>query len=460
MEPASKTYSVSGPKGLPFVGALPNLWWDRLGFALHNAQRYGDIIPYDVLGQRIIQINHPDLVRYLLMENYSNYQKSRRYARFESVLGKGLLTSTGEKWQRDRQALQPMFNREHVEGHYFDIMNTVSENFKHRWLTLTEKGAVHLCIHDEMSAYTTEIILRIIFGHESVDETAIASLREHYGVMIRYLKEARLIDRIDLRKQFKTPGYRRFAHALQETESLVQTLAGRYQQHANNTDHTLMALLMQASQRDPAHFTAGDIRDHLVSMVFAGFESTAVLLQWIWYVLDEHPEVADAARRELQSHLPSADANTLTLNTLGSLEYVFAVVKETMRLYPPFWMIGREAVAADQLGDFRVRPGDTVVAPTFAMHRHPSFWPEPESFNPERFLHGNEARIDPGTYFPFSLGPRKCSGYRIVELEMKTLLAKLLPLFHVKILNRKGNPIDVGITIQPKHALQAEISRL
>jgi cytochrome P450 len=459
--PHQKHYTVSQLSGPPFIGLLVPALRDPLSFTMQLAHSHGDIISFSVLGQRGVQLNHPDLIRHVLVENHKNYRKSKPYIRFESAIGLGLLTSNGEKWKRDRQKIQPMFNRERTAGYYFEVASEVSEKYKRKWLALTENGATEINVTEEMAKITTEVILKSIFGRD-IDDEAVLSLHHSYSVLIDYLRNIRLFPNVDMRKMFGTPAYFRFKKELANVDGRLLALAAKYRQAGLTDRYNMLALLIEAQKNDPAHFSDKDIRDHCVSMVFAGFESTSILMQWFWYMLDDREDIRRKLRENITHNAPctaTLDSTALSYESVQRMDYLSMVFKETMRLYPPFWMTGREPVEDDWLGDFKLAKGTTVVVPQLAMHRHPKWWENPNSFSAERFSPENEPTIDGGLYFPFSLGPRKCSGHMFVDMEAKTIIAKLLPFFDVTALNKVGNPMRPGISLKLKEPLRVRLSR-
>lgn len=444
---------TGGPDGYPLLGMLPQLIRNPMKVLAHNATAYGDIIPFRVMGTSFIQLNHPDLIRYVLADNHRNYIKSDLYIRFESAGGKGLLTSNGEKWRRDRQKIQPMFNRQQVEGYYFEIIREVAEKSRQRWLSMTRNGAVELDIAAEMSAITIEVILKSIYGRENLSDETMASLHHAFGVMMEYLKDVRVLARVDLEQVFRTPRYRRYRKELDYLAGVLADLTAKYRRGELTDKYNMLALLLEAQKQDPEHFSDEEVRDQSITMVFAGFETTSVVMMWMWYVLDTRPDIAARLREEIHAQGEGA----LPPSRLFALPYLDAVFRETMRLYPPFWGSSRQLLDDDMFGDYPVKKGTVVIVPQMVMHRHPRFWDAPNAFVPERFM-GHE-EMDGGRYFPFSLGPRKCIGYRFAELEAKVVMSALLPLFTVKAVNTLANGFDYGISLKLQAPLRMEIRR-
>jgi cytochrome P450 len=397
------------------------------------------------------------------MENNKAYRKSNAYVRYESAIGLGLITSNGDKWKRDRQKIQPMFRKEQIEGYYFDIVNEVSEKCKQRWLALTENGDMECDITKEMAAITTEVIFKSIFGKDNLDDALVISLHDSFSFIMGYLKGMRLHPRLDLRKVFHTPRYYEFRKALDLIDGTLEKLLQQYQRNPLHDKYNMLALLIEAQKQDPVNFSRQDIRDHCISMVFAGFETTSLLMQWIWYVLDGHPDIAARLRDEMIGCAPvvlNQGSMDISLGSFADMHYLDAALKETMRLYPPFWVTSRQPIEGDKIGDLHADKNTIVLIPQIIMHRHPRWWKNPHAFVPERFLHKSESDIDAGLFFPFSQGPRKCSGYKFAEMEAKLIVSKLLPHFNITILNKMGNAIDPGVSLKLRYPLKAKVSRL
>ena len=451
----------TGPRGAPFFGSLFDANRDPLAFLMNNALLYGDVVPFKVLGREVLQINHPDLIRYVLMENHKNYHKSPSYIRFESAIGKGLLTSNGEKWRRDRQTIQPMFKRELVEGFYYEVISGIGEKYRQRWLKLTHNGPAVIDITQEMASITLEIIATVIFGKDTLDEKAMRELHYSYDVLMDYLAKNRLLPKTDMGKLFGTSRYKRFRREVDKVYALLGKLIEQYRGEARTEEkYNMLALLIEAQKRDPENFSEEDIREHAATMIFAGFETTSILMQWMWYALSERPDIEQRLRAEIGHSLPDGQEAPMPYDALMNIEYLSWVFKETMRLYPPLWMTGRQAVAEDSIGGYPVKPGHMILLPQIVMHRHPNFWDKPDAFVPERFAGVHGENLHDGLYFPFSQGARKCSGFRLAEMEAKVIFAKLLPQFSVTMLTGLGNNLNPTISLKSQRPLYARVTRV
>ncbi len=452
MTDEAKKYTVNGPKGWPFFGLLRESLKDPLKLAVRLSQEYGDIIPLTVLGQRVIQVNHPDLVKHVLVENHKNYRKSNPYIRFESVLGKGLFTSEGEKWRRDRQKIQPMFKREQIEGYYFDVISQIADKYHRRWTQLTASGAARINITAEMADITLEVVTKLVFGSQ-LSDAAIADIHRAYDEFMEYLRLPRLFPKLDLRKLARFPSYRRFEQHLNVLKSLFADLLQQYKQGEQTETLNMLALLVEAQKNDPEHFSDAELLDQCFTMIFAGFETTSILMQWMWKVQDERPDVREVLRQEIALQTSAG----LNYQAVSGMDRLSAFFHETSRLYPPIWLIGKQPIADDWYGDYHVKKDTLVVIPQFTMQRHPRYWENPNAFILERFLPLSDVVYDTGLFFPFSHGPRKCSGFKLAEMEAKVIFAKLLPFFDVSMLNSALNGFDPGISLKPGTPLIAEI---
>lgn len=460
LEP-EKNYKLYSVKGHRLLGSLLPLLVNPLKFMVDASRSNADIVRFRILWQEMAMVTHPDHVRYMLVTNHKNFRKDDSYIRFQSVGGLGLITSHGEKWKRDRQKIQPMFNRDVVTGYHFEVASEVSEKYKRHWLEKAESGSFEMDIGYEMALITAEVIMRTVFGRGISDET-VRGLHAAFDVIVDYLKRVRLIPSVDMRKRFRLPSYFRFRRALDYLHNVIQDLGQDYRDGKNDDQRCMFAMLLAAQKQDPEHFNDIEIRDQCVTMLFAGFETTAVSMQWMWYALDGKNDLRAKLREEIARCAPctaTTNSSALTFAELSKMDYLTAFFRETIRLYPPFWSTGRTPIEDDMLGDFKVKKGMTIVLPQFVMHRHAKWWDKPEELLPERFLPLAEADYDEGIYFPFSHGPRKCIGAAFAEMEAKTIMAKLLPLFDVACLNKTGNPITPSISLKLKYPLRVRITR-
>lgn len=422
-----KECGYQGPESLPIVGCIPKVKEEGvLNFLMNNAVSYGDIIPFRMGIDSVLQINHPSLIEEILRIKHKRFKKASNHQRFREVLGDGLLTSNGEKWKKDRQRLQPVFKRDLIEGIYFQKVQKVGEALTEEWGQKASAGAA-VNVTEDMARATLKIMLHTIFG-ERVSEADVLQIDSAIREFMDYVGLPRLLPNVDVNKLVGTSKYRDLKKTRGELKKLVKRLYFD-ELGAPSDEPNMMKLMIFALQNDEDSFCFEDLYDHSITMFFAGYETTATLLQWAWHCLEQNPCVETKLLEELSS-LDSL--SQFSFQAIDGFPYLDAFLKETMRLYPSFWATTRASIEIENLGGMEIRPSQTLLLPQYVMHRHPRFWDNPEEFKPERFLSERQMHIVPGSYFPFSIGHRKCVGYRFAEMEAKVLISMLLPIFRLR----------------------------
>jgi cytochrome P450 len=247
---------------------------------------------------------------------------------------------------------------------------------------------------------------------------------------------------------------RDFKRALSLLEDVVRGIVEA--RRADPGEHEDLLSLLMAAYDDPASplSSARQLRDEILTFLIGGHETTAAGLAWTFYLLSEHPEVERRLHQEvdevLQGRPPSFD-------DLARLPYAKAVFDEALRLYPPVWTVSRTAIGDDRLGDCPIPEGTTVMLSAYAIQRNPRYWPDPEAFEPSRFLPENEANIPAFAYFPFSGGPRACIGGRLASIEATLILARITQSFRFGVLPDQIIEPEPTITLRPRHGIHVRI---
>jgi len=216
----------------------------------------------------------------------------------------------------------------------------------------------------------------------------------------------------------------------------------------------LLSLLMSAMNEDGSHMTERQVRDESMTLFVAGHETTALSLAWTWYLLSENPEAETRLHEELRATLAGRPAE---VSDLEKLPYLNAVIHESLRLYPPAYMMARMNVEPIQLGGYEIPARSTLLASQWVMHRDARFFEQPEQFIPERWLDGLEHRLPPGVYFPFGDGPRRCIGQGFAQLETALVIAAIAQKFSFRL--TKGFPVvpEPLVTLRPKYGIQMRL---
>lgn len=394
-----------------------------LGFFMDMWQRDGDLAGIQVGPQAVHLAVHPDHVRHISIANRQNYDKLRSYDGVrEFLLGNGLVTSTGDLWKRQRKLMSPFFTPRGVEA-YFPVFLSECAALVERWGTLADKG-VRVEMPHEMMRVTAAIILKTMFSMESPEE--VMDIQQAVEAMIHFVGSGENPLRPPL--WVPSPTNRRYLRARERVHSYVDGLIARRRAlPAEVWPDDLLSKLMRA--RDEATGEAMSdqlIRDEAITIFFAGHETTAKTMTFLWYALAKHPAVASKLHAELQSQLGDG---LPAIEDLHRLPYTLQVIKETLRLYPPAPMYVRDAVAADTIDGVDIPAGARVLLVPFATHRHPQFWPDPEQFDPDRWEPEKEAAMHPYQYHPFAAGQRICLGNNFALLEAHVLTAVLAKRF-------------------------------
>ncbi|WP_437739750.1 cytochrome P450 [Sorangium sp. So ce1504] len=414
--PARPVSEIPVAPSIPLLGSLPWMAIDAAGFLERVAIEKGPIarIPFGAAG--MVMLTHPDDARYVLHDAARKYlrgDKSRETV--QPVFGNGLAISDPPFWLRQRRIMQPSFSRARI-ARMTAAMNAVAERHLAR---LTDGQELHA--HDLLLGITRDVIVETMFSQQLPSD--IATLDGALAEIDRYIKIRMLLPfRVPL--SWPLPFNVRIREATAAFDRVVYGIIDRREQGGERPGDLLDALLDARDEETGERMSRKELRDEVLHIFFAGHETTANALTWATVLFTLHPHEWERVRGEVDSVLggraPEAeDVPRLTRTAM--------VLRETLRLYPPAWMIVREAVEDDEIRGYAIPRGTSVLISPFAMHRHPSFWPEPRRFDPERFA-GDPATTGAGknwAYMPFGGGPHVCIGNHFGLTEMAIVLARL-----------------------------------
>jgi cytochrome P450 len=425
-----------GPSGVPFVGSTLAFGSDPLTFAAEVAREYGPIASYEVAGTLVYQLNDPDLVEHVLVRNNGNYVKGEVFQRnLRPSLGDGLLTSEGDLWREQRHLLQEAFEPAMLAG-FADVMVAATE----RLLTDWESGTVRN-VHQDMMRLTVEIAAEALFdvdvrSFEADVSDALETLMDH---------TARNLQRpVEVPLWVPTPANRRYRRAVDALDEVAERIV---EAHDDGDGTNIVSLLL--ADRDPDDPL---VRDQIVTFLLAGHETTALALTYTLHALGRTPAAEAALQEELDAALDDGPPADIDLSSLPVLD---RTVTEGLRLYPPAWELLREAVGSDTLGNYHVPPGTTVTMHPWVMHRDPTYYDDPESFRPSRW-------VDPAdrprfAYFPFGGGPRRCIGDRFARQEARLVLATVCREWRLEPLDDLS--FTPSITLRPDGPVEMRVER-
>ncbi len=400
-----------GPTRRYFGQLTLSFFRDRLGFLTRMAREHGDIARFELGSETLYLFNHPDLIRDTLVTNQRNFKKGRGLERAKMLLGEGLLTSEGEAHLRQRRMVQPAFHKQRIAG-YGDVMRDYAVRRCGQW-----RAGMAFDLHTEMMALTLAIVGRALFAadveHEAPD------IGEALTAAFEAFNFTALLPFGDLLERLPIPSMRRFQRGRARLdETIYRMIAERRERQDDRGDLLSMLLLAQDVEGDGGGMSNQQLRDEVMTLFLAGHETTANALTWTWYLLAGHPEVEARLHAEVDAlgHDPSAD-------DLPQLPLARRIVAESMRLYPPAWIIGRRALGDFEAGGYTIPRHSIVITSPWVTHHDARWFPEPERFDPERWTPERMAERPKFSYFPFGGGTRVCVGEPFAWMEMILVLA-------------------------------------
>lgn len=441
--------AIRRPPGPPprfLVGRFPLLGPDPLAVYTRWARDFGDIFYYRAGWIHVYFLNHPNLIESVLISQSQNFAKDKVIQNSRWFLGQGLLTSEGAEWRQQRRLCQPAFHRERLSS-YGRTMSAYAEEMLAGW----PQGEVR-DIHQEMMQLTMRIVAKVLFSVEvSEDAQKVAAA---LNLLMRHTSGFRMIMPPPLR-HLPLPALVRAKRAVRELDEIVNRIIRQRRASGEDTGD-LLSMLMAARDEDGSAMTDRQLRDEIMTFLLAGHETTAVSLSWTWYLLSEHPEVAQKLRQELNDLL---GGRTPQLEDLARLPYTDKVVKESMRLYPPAWSLARTAAKEMEIAGYRIPVGANVVMSPWIIHRDARFFADPDQFRPDRWTAQTTQQLPRFAYFPFGGGPRLCIGASFAMMEANLILATIAQRFQLHLV--PGHPVDPlpGITLRPRHGMRMQIIR-
>jgi cytochrome P450 len=397
-------------------------------------------------------LRHPDHIRHVLLDNAPNYTKNTRgFQKLRGMFGNGLLTSEGELWKRQRRIANPAFHRQRV-ARFADRVVRCAVEMLESWPARIAPGAPF-----DVSAEMRALALRIIgFTMLSTDVASSASTVRHAIDDVFEITIRRTQNVFGLPDWVPTAENRRYSEARRALDSIVQEIIAQ-RRTATDPGEDLLAMLMGA--RDPEDGQAMSdvqLRDEVMTVFLAGHETTANTLTFTLYLLSLHPEVARRLHDEVRAVVGDRPP---CFEDLEQLVYTARVVKEAMRLLPPVPIIARTVVADDVIGGYRIPGGTWVCSSPFLSHRDPRFWPNPEGFDPDRFLPEAASERPRHAYFPFGMGPHMCIGESFAMMEACLILAAVMQCFRLELVSGRPVQLDPKVTLRPKGGLWMRLGR-
>jgi cytochrome P450 len=446
------TQRPPGPRR-PMVGALLSPGRDPLKLLTRMAREYGDIVYYRMGGERVYFVNHPQYIRDVLVTHQKNFTKSRGLERAKRLLGEGLLTSEGATHLRQRRLLQPAFHRDRI-ANYASVMVAHADRLCERWSPGTTVD-----VSKEMMRLTLSIVGKTLFSSDvesQADEVGVAVTEVLATFWFTLLPFQGLVERLPL------PILRRGRASRARLDALIYSMID--ERRATGRDHgDLLSMLLAVRDDQRQGLSPEDnqkqglsllspqqVRDEAITLLLAGHETTANALTWTWYLLSQHPEVEARLHAEIDTVLAG---RLPTLADIERLPLVEQIVTESMRLYPPAWIIGRRAIGEYTLGPYTLPPRAMIFMSPYVTQRDARFFPDPDRFDPRRWSAAGAAALPKFAYFPFGGGARQCIGEHFAWMELVLVVATISQRWQLRLVPNHPVVPQPLITLRAKHGM-------
>ena len=420
---------------------------DRARVIRRMAAEHGDVAGFTIGAQPVVVLSHPHHVRDLLVTNARLVAKGRGLEQAKRLLGEGLLTSEGETHLRQRRLAQPAFHRERVAA-YGETMIAYAEREADRW-----RDGETLEAATAMTRLTLAIAARTLFDADVEGEAA--ELGAAISDAVRAF-DVVLLPFGDWLERLPIPALRRFEGARARLDATIYRIVAERRREGGDRGDLLSMLLLARDEDGGPGMTDLQLRDELMTLFLAGHETTANMLTWTWHLLGTHPDVERRLHAELDAVL---DDRRPTAADAARLPYARQVLAESMRLYPPAWIIGRRALAPYPVAEWELAPGTLLLASQLVVHRDARWWPDPERFDPDRWAPGADAGRPRFAYFPFGAGTRVCIGEQFAWTEGVLVLATIARRWRLRPLDRTPPGLRPSITLRPRGPVRMRAER-
>ena len=424
-----------GPKNRYPLEILFKVQRDPLSFFEQNSALYPDYFSWTAGPQRVWALTRPDLTQKILTGHPTHFEKGRALQRSRVLLGNGLLTAEGEEHLQHRRALQPAFRKDRIRR-YAEVMMEETSSLLRAW---PDSQTVEVDIHQEMMDLALSIVARTLLG-QSLSE----DLRDDIGIALEQALggfRISILPFFDLLRKLPLKVVRNFESSRDQLHRIVMELVDQADPESSDS---ILSLLPDATRQQKL--------DHALTLLLAGHETTANAMTFAIYLLGRHPAALAQVEGELDHVL---QGRAPTSSDYPKLKYLRNVMEETLRLFPPAWMVGRKNLVPLEIDGYQVKPGSILLAPQWLMHRDSRYFASPDQFRPERW---DEQTPEKGAYFPFGGGTRVCIGEGFARMEAVLILAALLQKYRPTLLSRHELEVYAGITLRPKDGLKVRFT--
>ena len=418
------------------------------------SQTYGDVSHFKFGKQNVYFLNHPNYIEDVLVTNYKNFIKSRGLQVSKRLLGLGLLTSEGNYHDKQRRLIQPTFYPKKIKS-YIDVMMKKILTLCDHW----KDGSV-IDIHKEMTHHTLEIISKTVLGYDIKKEDdeigdSLLICMEYFNRLLMPFGE--LIEKIPL-----LPINKGFQKARKNLDSIVYKMINEHRMQLEKNekkDNDLLFTLLQSQYDSTGIEKMSDqqLRDEVMTIFLAGHETTANALTWTFYLLSENPAIDLRLQEEVSSII--SNKIDISFDDIQKLEYTTKVLTESMRLYPPAWALGRQAINNCKIGKYIIPSGSIILMSQYVMHRNQIYFPQPDAFYPDRWTDEFKKNLPRFSYYPFGGGIRSCVGEPFAWMEAILITAIINRLWKMNKIQENKVVLKPLITLRPKYGMRMQITR-
>jgi cytochrome P450 len=444
-----KHINPPGPAGDPLgLRGMQEFRHDSLAYLTKMARTYGDVVRFRLGPPYTYMVAHPDYVHQILVDDADKYHKTDLIKRvLGPSLGNGLLLNEDESWRKQRRMMQPAFHARRIDS-YAQVMVDFAVRTEQEWQR--QPGQTR-DVHHDMMHLTLGVVAKTLFDADVTGDADQISAAITLGLQVTNAKFSRIIPIPDW---LPTRTNRRGKQSQRIIDDLLMGFI-RDRRASGEDKGDLLSMLLMAVD-DGGGMTDAQLLNESFTLFVAGHETTANALTWTWYLLSQNPQAADRLHEELDRVLAG---RTPTMQDLPNLPYTDAVIKESMRLYPPAWTVGRQPVVDVEVGGFTIPAGSGILISQYVLHRDPRYFAEPEQFRPERWADSLEKRLPRYAYFPFGAGPRVCIGNSFALMEARLVLAEMAQHYSPRLVPGHVVGTEPIVTLRPRGGMPMVIEQ-
>ena len=422
----------------------------KIDFLKENKDKFGYFFKFQVIDRKILVCSHPEGIKHILVDNNKNYNKSFAYDIIKLFLGNGLLTSEGEFWKKQRRLAQPAFHKQKLDLMFQNMIEETKSTINDLQKYANKDEEINF--NDVLYTLTLNIVNRTLFYNE------VQSTKDKVYELVSKGSEF-ISDRIENPIRFPdwVPTAKNIAEqkTVEEMDALFYDIIQRRRAEDVKQEDLLSMFMDAVDEETNEQMNDKQLRDEILTIFVAGHETTNIALAWTFYLLYKNPDKLKVLLQEIDNNIKTDD--DIKPEVLRKMTYLKLVIDESMRIFPPAWIVGRRAIHDDDILGHKISKDENVIMPIYLVHHDANIWENPDEFIPERFLPENIKDKHKYAYFPFGGGPRLCIGNNFAIQEMQIALTMILKKYTVEISDKFTPELEPLVTLRQKNKLFATI---